>query len=336
MVMSEWQPGHQIVFEKNRDYVPRPEPPLWATGGKVAKIDRVEWVYIPDPVTALQALSSGEVDYWENVPSDYVSRLAKDKNIKLFPYPGSIGTMRFNQLHPPFDNIKMRQAVLAVADQRDYMAAMAGDQTNWRTCYSVYTCDWEAPEGGGAEVLAGPRDYDKAKRLVAEAGYKGERIVLLDPADLPQLHAEALVTNDMLRRLGLNVDLVTAEWGTVIKRVNLREPPEQGGWTVFVTGFAAFDMIDPATNRLLRAAGIAGSPPGWPTDARLEELRAAWFQAPDEAGRKAIASQIEKRAFEFVTYIPTGQYRNRGAYRTYLSGRFDAPISFLWNLEKRK
>jgi peptide/nickel transport system substrate-binding protein len=336
MVMSEWQPGHRVVFEKNRDYVPRKEPPMWATGGKVAKIDRVEWVYIPDPVTALQALSSGEVDYWENVPSDYVSRLMKDANVKLFAYPGAIGTMRFNQLHPPFDNIKMRQAVLAVVDQHDYMAAMAGEQANWRTCYSVYTCDWEAPETGGAEALAGPRDYDKAKKLIAEAGYKGERIVLLDPADLPQLHAEALVANDMLQRLGLNIDLVTAEWGTVIKRVNMREAPDQGGWNVFVTGFAAYDMIDPATNRFLRAGGVAGSPPGWPSDPQIEELRAAWFQAPDEARRKEIAGQIEKRAFEFVTYIPTGQYRARGAYRSYLSGRFDAPISFLWNLEKRR
>jgi len=335
MAMDEWRPGHQVVFARNPDYVPRAEPALWATGGKRVKLDRVEWLYVPDPTTALNALTSGEVDYWENLPNDYAPGLAHDPNITVTSRSGFVGTVRFNQLYPPFDNIKMRQAVLAVVDQRDYMAAMAGDPVNWRTCPSVYACDWEAPDPPGGAALSGARDFDKAKGLIAEAGYQGERIVLLDPADIPQLHAEALVTNELLKRLGLNVDLTTTEWGTAIKRVNMREPPDQGGWNVFVTAFASYDMINPATNRFLRAGGIAGSPPGWPTDPQLEKLRSDWFQASDEAQRRAIAEQIEQRAFEFVTYIPTGQYRARSAYRTYLTGRLDAPLPFLWNIEKR-
>jgi peptide/nickel transport system substrate-binding protein len=336
MVMAEWRPGHQVIFEKNADYVARPEPPQWASGGKRARVDRVEWNYIPDPLTALNALNGGEVDYWENLANDYVASVARDKNIAIASRAGFIGTMRFNQLYPPFDNIKMRQAVLAVVDQRDFMAAIAGDPSNWRTCPSVYACDWEMPDPPGGEALSGPRDYDKAKRLIAEAGYNGERILLLDPADIPQLHAEALVTNDLLKRLGLNVDLVTAEWGTVIRRVNVKEPPEQGGWNVFVTAFADYDMINPATNRMLRAGGVSGAPPGWPTDPQLEGLRTEWFQATDDAKRRELADKIQQRAFEFVTYIPTGQYRARSAYRTYLEGRLDAPIPFLWNIEKRQ
>jgi len=92
---------------------------------------------MPNPTTALNALTSGEVDYWENLPSDYAPGLVHDSNITVTSRAGFIGTVRFNQLHPPFDNMKMRQAVLAVADQRDYMAAMAGDPVNWRTCPSV-------------------------------------------------------------------------------------------------------------------------------------------------------------------------------------------------------
>jgi peptide/nickel transport system substrate-binding protein len=335
MVMSEWRPGHQVIFAENTDYVPRAEPPVWASGGKRAKVDRVEWDYIPDPLTALNALTSGEVDYWENLANDYVPAVSHDPNIEVAARGGFIGTMRFNQLYPPFDNIKMRQAVLAVVDQRDFMAAMAGDKSNWRTCPSVYACDWESPDPPGGEALSGPRDYDKAKRLIAEAGYKGERIVLLDPADIPQLHAEALVANDVLKRLGLNVDLVTAEWGTVIRRVNLKEPPDQGGWNVFVTAFADYDMINPATNRSLRAPGKEGVLPGWADDPQLESLRAEWFQATDDAKRRELADKIQRRAFEFVPYIPTGQYRARGACRNYLKGRLDAPLPFLWNIEKQ-
>ena len=98
----------------------------------------------------------------------------------------------------------------------------------------------------------GPRDWDLARRLVTEAGYKGERIVLLDPADIPQLHAEALVTEQLLKKLGLNVELATGEWGTIVKRVNVKEPVDKGGWSAFGTAFASFDMLNPATNRNLR------------------------------------------------------------------------------------
>jgi peptide/nickel transport system substrate-binding protein len=336
MVMSEWQPGHKVVFTKNADYVPRAEPPDGASGGKIAKFDRVEWIYIPDGVTALQALKDGEVDYWENVPSDYVPTVAADADMKVLNYPGSIGVMRFNWQQPPFDNIKMRQAVLQVVNQSDYLAAIAGDPANWRTCYSVYACLGEQVETRGAEAISGPRDYDKAKKLVAEAGYKGEPIVLLDPADLPQLHAMALVTADMLKRLGLNVDVATTEWGAVIKRIYSKDSVAQGGWNVFVTGFGTYDMINPATARVLRAAGAKGVLPGWADDDKLEKLRAAWFEARDDASRRELAAQIQERAFEVVPFIPLGQYRTRGAYRTTLTGTVDAPIAFQWNIEKRK
>jgi peptide/nickel transport system substrate-binding protein len=334
-VKEEWQPGHQVVYAKNPDYVPRAEPPSWGSGGKVVKVDRVEWLYIPEAVTAAQALGAGEVDYWENVPTDYVPALQRDAEIVLRSNAGFLGTVRFNHLNRPFDDIKMRQAVLIVTDQRDYLSAMAGDPKNWRTCFSFYACDGAEPDEQGGRALSGPRDFDKAKRLIGEAGYNGERVVLLDAADIPQLHAEALVTNDLLQKLGLNVELATTEWGTVIKRVQMREPVDQGGWNVFITAFASFDMINPATNRFLRAGGVKGAPPGWPTDEKIEALRAAWFAATEDTQRHDLADQIQQRAFEFVPYIPTGQLAGTQAFRKDLDGVIDAPIPFLWNIEKR-
>jgi peptide/nickel transport system substrate-binding protein len=87
---------------------------------------------------------------------------------------------------------------------------------------------------------------------------------------------------------------------------------------------------------VLRAAGAKGVLPGWADDEKLEALRAAWFQAGDDATRRELAAQIQERAFEIVPFIPLGQYRTRGAYRSYLSGAVDAPIAFQWNLEKHK
>src|SRR5262245_56385120 len=83
LVKEEWVPGNKVVFVKNTDYVPRKEPPSWASGGKVVKVDRVEWLYIPDSATAAAALSTGEVDWWQMVPPDLVPVLAKNKDIKM-------------------------------------------------------------------------------------------------------------------------------------------------------------------------------------------------------------------------------------------------------------
>lgn len=333
-VKDQWQPGHKAVYVRNLDYVARAEPPNNTAGGKVAKVDRIEWLYIPEAATAVQALETGEVDYVENAPNDYAAALARDPAITVQGYPGFIGVVRFNQLHPPFDNVKMRQAVLAVADQRDYMSAMAGDQTNWRTCFSVYACDAEPDEDDGG-VLSGPRDWDRAKRLVAEAGYKGERIVVIDPADIAQLHAEALVTEQLLKKLGLNVELATSEWGTAIKRINVKEPVEQGGWSVFGTAYASYDLLNPATNRNLRAPGATGVLPGWASDETIEALRKAWFAAEDEARRRDLADQIQRRAFEIALYMPIGQYIARRAFRKSLAGIPESPIPVLWSIEKR-
>ena len=318
-VKDEWQPGHKAVYARNPAYAARAEPPNNTAGGKVAKVDRIEWLYIPEAATAVQALETGEIDYVENAPNDYAAALARDPEITVQGYPGFIGVVRFNQLHPPFDNVKMRQAVLAVADQRDYMSAMAGDQSNWRTCFSVYACDAEPDEDDGG-ILSGPRHWDRAKRLVAEAGYKGERIVIIDPADIAQLHAEALVTEQLLKKLGLNVELATSEWGTAIKRINVKDPVDQGGWSVFGTAYASYDLLNPATNRNLRTPGATGVLPGWASDETIEVLRKAWFAAGDEAQRRDLADQIQRRAFEIALYMPIGQYIARRAFRKSLAG----------------
>ena len=335
-VKEEWQPGHKVVYIKNPDYIPRAEPPNNTAGGKVVKVDRVEWLYIPEAVTAVQALETGEVDYLENAPNDYAAALAKNPDITVRSFAGLIGTIRFNHLYPPFDNVKMRQAVLAVADQRDYMSAMAGDASNWRTCFSVYNCDGAETDEEDGGILSGPRDWDRAKRLVAEAGYKGERVVLLDPADIPQLHAEALVTEELLKKLGLNVELATSEWGTVVKRLQVKEPVDKGGWSIFGTAFASFDMLNPATNRNLRAPGPNGySIPGWASDETIEDLRKAWFAAANEAQRRELAEKIQRRAFEIALYLPIGQFVARRAFRHSLGGIPNSPVPVLWNIDKR-
>jgi peptide/nickel transport system substrate-binding protein len=335
-VASEFEPGHKAVFVKNLDYVPRAEPPDWGTGGKVVKVDRVEWVYIPDATTAAQALVSGEMDRWEYVATDLLPMLKQHPDIKIdtiFPI-GNGAALRFNQLQAPFDKAKMRQAVLAVADQHEYMAALAGPQENWSTCFSFYACGTPLASDAGAEALSGPRDWSKAKRLVAEAGYNGEKINLLTAVDYPVSQAQSLVTFDLLKKLGLNVEMVEVDWGTLLKRRTSKEPADKGGWSIFHTTIPPFDLIDPVTNAWMRGNGEQANP-GWPTDRKLEELHDAYLSATDEAQRREIAAAAQREAFDSVPYIPTGQFYFYTAYRSSLSGRIPMHVPALWDIEKK-
>jgi peptide/nickel transport system substrate-binding protein len=335
-VKEEWVPGSKVVYVKNTDYVPRKEAPSWAAGGKVVKVDRVEWIYIPDSATAAAALNAGEVDWWEQMPPDLIPVLAKNKDVKVENIDplGSMGLIRFNFLHPPFNNQKLRQALLYAVDQNDYVLGIAGDVKNGRTCYSYFTCGTPLSSEVGAEPMKGKRDFEKAKQLVKESGYKGEKIVIIDATDQPIVHSQSLLTGEMLRKLGLNVEIQAGDWGTLITRRSSKEPVEKGGWSIFHTWLVGPDLTSPAVNFAIRGSGEKGWF-GWATDAKLEELRDAWFAATDAAGAKKAADAVQARAFDFVPYIPTAQFILPTAYRTNLSGVIIAPITLLWNVDKR-
>ena len=335
-VKAEWVPGNKVVYVKNTDYVPRKEAPSWASGGKVVKVDRVEWIYIPDSAIAAAALNAGEADIWEQLPPDLIPVLARNKDItvKNIDPLGSMGIIRFNFLNPPFNNEKMRQALLYMVNQQDYVIGIAGDAKNGHPCYSYFTCGTPLSSEVAAEPLKGKRDIEKAKQLVKESGYKGEKIVIIDATDQPIVHAQSLLTLDILKKLGLNAEIQAGDWGTLITRRAVKVPVEKGGWSIFHTWLVGLDMVNPAVNFALRGTGEKAWF-GWTTDAKIEELSEAWFNATDAAGSKQAANAVQRRAFEFVPFVPTGQFILPTAYRSNITGLIIAPINLLWNVEKK-
>jgi peptide/nickel transport system substrate-binding protein len=185
----------------------------------------------------------------------------------------------------------------------------------------------------GSEALAGKRDFDKAKRLIREAGYKGEKVVVMDATDQPGPHAQALVVADLVKKLGLNLELQAMDWGQLVTRRASKKAIGEGGWNLFGTGWIGADMLDPTLNQPLRCNGEKAWF-GWPKDAEIEALRTKWINATDLEERQEIAAKIQARAFEVVPYIPTGQYTPKTAYLNTLKGRIPAPVILMWNVEK--
>ena len=231
LVRSAWVPGAKIVFERNPDYVSRSEPARFYSGGKVVKVDRVEWDIIPDMSTAVSALTKGEIDSIENVSFDLVPVLKRDNNIVVAIHnkSGAQGFLRPNHLYPPFNSEKGRAALVRAIDQEDLMRAAIGDPAFWQVCWAWLMCGSPTGSETGAERLGKP-DPAAARQLLKEAGYNGEKIVLMDPTGLPYVHEMNAVLQQELRAIGLNLDVVTMEWSTMLTRRANSEPPDKGGW----------------------------------------------------------------------------------------------------------
>src|SRR5471030_2515898 len=233
---KEWKPGEKVVFTKNKTYRPRAEPPSGLAGGKVVKVDRVEWIAMPDSQTQIAALQNGEIDMIEQPSTDLLPLLAKDKNVKLVDFNplGNQYVMRFNQVQKPFDNAKIRHAVMVAFGQEDFLKATIGDSKYYKVCKAVFICGTPLESQKGlADVMN--QNSAKAKELLKEDGYDGTPVVLLQSTDLQVLTNLAPIAKAQLEAAGFKVDMQSSDWQSVVGRRVKKDPADKGGWNLMLT-----------------------------------------------------------------------------------------------------
>ena len=336
---DEWVPGSKTVYVKFKDYVPRKEPASGHAGGKVVKVDRVEFIWMPDTQTAQSALVAGEIDYLENPQIDFLPILKATPGVKLESHAamGTMGIIQLNHLHPPFNNVKARQAMLYLVNNADYLNTISGDKSLQTLCFSFFGCGVAMETDAGSEPFKGPKDYAKAEQLFKEAGYKGEPITILHATDHQYINPANLVLIQQLRRAKfLKLDVQAMDWGTVVSRRAKKEAPAQGGWNIFITGTTVLNSANPVTHVAI-GMGCDKAWFGWPCDKQFEDLRRDWAFAHDTATRKKLAVALSRRAYDQVPYVSFAQWRNPVAYRSdKLSGVITMPsVPPMWNIEKK-
>jgi peptide/nickel transport system substrate-binding protein len=331
---GDFVPGAAVAYERNKDYAPRQEPADWSSGGKLAHFDRIEWKIIPDTATAAAALQSGEIDWYEHCQADLLPILKRNPDIafgRANP-TGFNGVMRFNHLHPPFNNVAVRLAVLLAVNQDDYMAAITGgDKSLYQTCKSMFPCGSRYDRDLGAAAMQG--DIDKARKALAASGYNGEKTVLLNPTDLVTVGPLGDLTYDIMKRMGMNMEMVATDWGTVAQRRTNRESVEKGGWSVHHTWGPSTIRQTPVEHSQIRGQGAKGWF-GWYEDAEVERLTRHFVEAPTQAERDAIADTIQRRSFDRVPSIPLGTFQIPTAYRRSLTGMIEATGPYMWNIRR--
>ncbi len=336
-VTAEFQPGVKAVYEKNKDYVPRKEAPSWTAGGKIVKVDRVEWITMPDAQTAVNALQSGDIDFLEITPFDLVPVLTANKDLKVdvLSKLGFQTVGRMNFLYPPFDNVKVRRAAFLAMNQKNVLDALVGDPKQYKICGAMFICDTPLASDTGSETLVKGNGMAEAKKLLAESGYDGTPIVVLAPGDVVTLKAQPIIAAQLLRDAGFKVDVQAADWQTVVSRRASQKPPKEGGWNMFFTNFTAADAVNPMGLTAISGKGRNGGWFGWPEDSKIEALRDAFARASSPEAQKKIAVDIQKHVYDEVLYIPLGQYLTTAAWRKSLSGVLDGPATpVFWNVDK--
>jgi peptide/nickel transport system substrate-binding protein len=334
---AEWVPGSKVVYEKNKNYVPRSEPLNGLSGGKIIKLDRVEYTVIPDDTTKFAALTKGEVDLLDQPSLDNTPTVERNPDIVIFKNftVGVYGMMRPNHLHPPFNNVKARQALAMMVNQREYSQASFGGEQFWKDatpCFSLWICGGPFGTQVGAEAYR-QQNIERAKQLLAEAGYKGEKVTLIGASDIGFLKSLTLVTAENLKKIGVNVDLQLMEWGNVVARRSKKETPDQGGWNIFHTTSGTSSQALPFS-ALGTLTGCDAAWFGWPCDEESEKMRQQFMRETDPAKQKELADRWHKRLWEVLPYIPVGQYDQPTIHRKNITGIGRNHMLVWYNVDK--
>ncbi|MEI4473801.1 ABC transporter substrate-binding protein [Frigidibacter sp. MR17.24] len=335
LVPESFQPGVSATFEKFADYVPRDEPADGLAGGKVVKVDKVVWTSMPDPMTGINALMSGEIDYIEQTAQDLLPLIEGNPDIKTGTYAkqGSQNLARMNHKLPPFDNPKIRQAVILALGQQPMLDAQVGaGSPNASTCAAVYGCTSLYKTDYAADKIIESHPAE-AKALLDEAGYDGSPIFLMHATDIPSLNAQGPVLAQQLRDAGFNVNMVSMDWASVVARRASKAPVADGGWNMFSTTNVLPDVGD-AIGFIGAAAGGDAAWFGWPDVPAIEERRMAIARTADLDEQKKLALEIDQLVIDNGVMVPMGEFYNVAAWSSAVTPQMDAEAPIFWNMEK--
>ncbi len=332
---EDFRPGDRVVYRRNPDYVPRKDAPSGLAGGKAVHVDRVEWVFLRDTQTQVNALLNGEVDILEVVPASHYPQLRTDKRVQMFDImPAGPFTVIYNHKVPPFNDARVRKAAMLAINQEAMLRAQATYRDFYKPCASIYLCGspYASDQTG---FFTGKPQFEQARKLLKESGYDGKPVVIMLPGDAPALSRLPVVYGQLLKQVGFNVDVQATDWSTLITRRTRKEPPEKGGWNAYITFWGGVDASSPITYSPLTGNGDRGYF-GWPEDAELETLKTRFIETADAAQRKDIATKIQLRAIESGILAPVGEGKAPTVVRSgAISGLLPAPAVLYWNVRKQ-
>jgi peptide/nickel transport system substrate-binding protein len=270
-------------------------------GYKVVCLNTVTFRMVPEPGARVAGLETGELQGVEDVPTTAQKRVGANKDIRLLKLDNFWLNVTYpNWSAPPTNNLKFRQAVEAALDFDEVMeAASDGDfKQNPSFQYPGTTYYTEV----GKELL-NQHNAEKAKQLLKEAGYNGEKVVLLTNKDYPSLYNSGLVVSQQLKAVGINAELLVLDWPTALQKAMNGTPD----WNFFFTGWITYVAVGGVqTLRPMAEPNPVYTPPGGKTDPEFMKDFNIVANGPTLEERQAAFARAQKIALEQVMVIPMG------------------------------
>lgn len=316
----EHKPDRHIKLARFKEYAARAEAPDGYGGKRVAYVDEILFIPVPDVAVRLAGVETGEYHFAQTIKQDQYERLksvaALDARI-VKPY-GWITAVP-NHKEGVMTNRKLRQAFLAALDMEPIMAAAVGNKDFYRTDGALFYPEQPALYSSAGTGGYNQHDKDKARRLLKEAGYTGQPIRWITTKEYEWMYKSALVSKQQLEEVGFKVDLQVLDWATLVQR---RNKPEL--FDIFSTGFTF--TADPAL-----ATSIQCGWPGWWCHEEKERLMADLQRESDVKKRKALIERVQAIFYEDVGRIKFGDYFQLDAIRKELKGFRSSPELYFWN-----
>ena len=301
-----WDPGNEIILDRYEDYVPRREEPSYRAGAKLAYFDRLHMKEIPDQETRVAAVLTGTVDFLDVVSSDFYEEALKnsDQVSVHIGIPGAQPDIGFNTRDPLLgfteSGQKLRQAMQAAVNAEDIMKGY-GDTRLWQLCPSLQMCGTPWAEHTDNEELYNQNNQERAKQLLAESGYSGEPIIILDPTDFPTIHPIAPVLKEQLSAVGINVEVKSTDWAGQIATFRGAE-----GWHIF-TNWNSSNLYHPlvATHYRVGETNYAADSA---TGQLMTQLRSEFAAAPSLDEQFAVTRKMADAAWADPRRVTFGQF----------------------------
>ncbi|EHL95319.1 ABC transporter, substrate-binding protein, family 5 [Acetobacteraceae bacterium AT-5844] len=329
---ADHRPGDRMLLRRNENYRPREEPVDFLTGGKAPKVEALDIRVIPDGATAAAALQSGEVDYMQYAPFDFLPAMERDRNLRVLNFTGAhmfTGHYRINTASKPFDDPAIRRILLKLVDQSEVMAGLGLDPRYSRSCAAFFICGSPYETDAGAAPLSDP-SIEAAAAMLRQTSYNGEPVIVLVASDLEAPRVASQILADRLQRAGFKVDMQVMDWASVLARRGQRQ-----GWSVYGVHALGLDLSSPLTNSVINFNCTDATTAGFMCERRMVPLFDAFARAPTREAQREVAGQIQTIIYEQGLGIPFGQFAQPAAMRANVTGLIPSAVPVFWNAEKK-
>lgn len=320
---KEWKADQYVRLTRFADYQPRAEQPSGLAGKREALVDDAYFYFVTDHATRLAGLQTGTYDVSAILPQDTYQQILAAPAIKADPeWTGDL-SVTFNKKAGIMSNVKMREAVAAALDNEKALLAAVADKSFYRL-NSSYFYEGTAWYSAAGKDKYNRHDAQKAKRLLTEAGYKGEEIRLITTRDYEHWYNPAVVIKDQLEQVGMKIKLEVYDLPTLTTK---RSDP--ANWDLHMGSLG--DVTTPSQLIYLSPASY-----GWPEDPKLAELVKASGQVSAPADIRKIADELQAYGWDYLPIAKLGEYAQLNASGKKVQGLtyFAGPV--IWNTKVLK